>query len=360
MPALTARHARQLLDITECIYAAKDLEELARTLLPRTTRLAGAEEANLIVFNVHRKTSLSYAYPWSFFSAEMVSAWQQHMHEHPFLAYFRRTADGSTNTIANLVSQREWHRLALYNEFFRPVELEDGMGFTVQADWPEFVGLGVCRASWGFSSNERMLLDRLRPHVTQAWRNIQAFAQLRREAGAMNAALEALGGGAVDLDHTGRARFMSDGALRLLGRYFGDHSRLAQGHLPEKLRVWARRAQTKDPQTDVLSPRAPLVCDSAHGRLTVHLLASGTGYTLLLKEEPESVSAAALEGLGLTKRECEVLSWIAEGKTNADIAAILGLSELTVKRHAEDILRKLGVENRTAAAAVALRVAAAQ
>ena len=57
--------------------------------------------------------------------------------------------------------------------------------------------------------------------------------------------------------------------------------------------------------------------------------------------------------LGLTSREGEVLSWLSKGKTNRDIAQILGLSPRTVDKHLEQIYSKLGVENRTAAAAIA-------
>lgn len=59
--------------------------------------------------------------------------------------------------------------------------------------------------------------------------------------------------------------------------------------------------------------------------------------------------------LGLTVRESEVLSWLSKGKTNRDIAQILGLSPRTIDKHLEQIYAKLGVENRTAAAAVAVR-----
>ena len=52
----------------------------------------------------------------------------------------------------------------------------------------------------------------------------------------------------------------------------------------------------------------------------------------------------------LTPREREVLHWISEGKTNSAIAIILGISPATVKGYVEIILRKLSVENRTAAA----------
>jgi len=55
----------------------------------------------------------------------------------------------------------------------------------------------------------------------------------------------------------------------------------------------------------------------------------------------------------LTPRETEVLSWLAKGKTNRDIADILGMSPRTVNKHLEHIFEKLGVETRTAAAAIA-------
>ena len=59
-------------------------------------------------------------------------------------------------------------------------------------------------------------------------------------------------------------------------------------------------------------------------------------------------------GLGLTRREAEVLWWVGQGKTNPEIALILGLSAGTVKCHVERILNKLGCPTRTAAARLAL------
>jgi DNA-binding CsgD family transcriptional regulator len=53
----------------------------------------------------------------------------------------------------------------------------------------------------------------------------------------------------------------------------------------------------------------------------------------------------------LTVRERQVLEWVAAGKTNRDIAAILGAKPRTIEKHLERIYQKLGVETRTAAAA---------
>ena len=59
---------------------------------------------------------------------------------------------------------------------------------------------------------------------------------------------------------------------------------------------------------------------------------------------------------GLTVREAEVLSWITNGKSNRDIGTILNLSPRTINKHLEHIHRKLGVENRTSAAAMAINI----
>ncbi|MGH7958985.1 MAG: response regulator transcription factor, partial [Opitutaceae bacterium] len=52
---------------------------------------------------------------------------------------------------------------------------------------------------------------------------------------------------------------------------------------------------------------------------------------------------------GLTPRESEVLIWVAQGKTNPEVAAILGIRPYTVRTHLERIFVKLGVETRHAA-----------
>jgi DNA-binding NarL/FixJ family response regulator len=76
--------------------------------------------------------------------------------------------------------------------------------------------------------------------------------------------------------------------------------------------------------------------------------------------KPVFDSPVPLEALGLTPREAEVLLWIAQGKTNAEIGMIIEASTATVKKHVEHVLEKLGVENRQSAAVRALEALGAQ
>lgn len=72
--------------------------------------------------------------------------------------------------------------------------------------------------------------------------------------------------------------------------------------------------------------------------------------------QPNFDSPDPLAALGLTPRVAEVLLWVAQGKTNGEIASILGISESTVKKHLLEIFAKLGVETRSAATRHALEV----
>lgn len=74
------------------------------------------------------------------------------------------------------------------------------------------------------------------------------------------------------------------------------------------------------------------------------------------KLKPDFSSPRPLEPLGLTPREAEVLLWVAQGKSNGDIAVILSMAEATVKKHMGSIMEKLGVESRTSATVRAIEV----
>ena len=88
--------------------------------------------------------------------------------------------------------------------------------------------------------------------------------------------------------------------------------------------------------------RARLERQRAHARQTRDEVAN-------VQLKPDFSSAVPLERLQLTPREAEVLLWVAQGKSNADIALILGMAEKTVKTHLGTVFAKLGVESRTAA-----------
>jgi DNA-binding response OmpR family regulator len=103
-----------------------------------------------------------------------------------------------------------------------------------------------------------------------------------------------------------------------------------------------------------LSPGAVV---EAAGLTLNHLGACGPSeYLFELLETTRAIAPEEVlrQDFGLTSREAEVLIWLVRGKSNRDIATILNLSPRTVDKHLEAVFRKLGVENRTSAVALAV------
>ncbi|MEN0035584.1 MAG: response regulator [Cellvibrio sp.] len=86
-------------------------------------------------------------------------------------------------------------------------------------------------------------------------------------------------------------------------------------------------------------------------------LIDGKEYLLRLTNphKPADDTHSLKQQFSVTGREADVLLWIANGKTNREIGQILEMSPRTVNKHLEQIFKKLGVENRTSAAAVAIK-----
>ncbi len=110
---------------------------------------------------------------------------------------------------------------------------------------------------------------------------------------------------------------------------------------------------------EALSQGADLIVATPEGG-SLRFIAIGRAVSgdLLVRVAAGSANPGALlaQELAVSDREGEVLAWLARGKSNRDIAEILGLSPRTVTKHVEQIFAKLGVENRTSAAALAIRV----
>ena len=86
-----------------------------------------------------------------------------------------------------------------------------------------------------------------------------------------------------------------------------------------------------------------------------NLVCGGDWLIIMQEVSDESVIEAMALSFKLTPREAEVLYWVVKGKINRDIGEIVGSSPMTVKKHLEHVFAKLGVETRTAAAAMAMR-----
>jgi DNA-binding NarL/FixJ family response regulator len=175
------------------------------------------------------------------------------------------------------------------------------------------------------------VLARLATHLRNAH-----VSRLAREA------VDVAGLGVLLLDRQGRIAWRSPQAMRWLQQALGPQDD------ESALRAWLQQAVQHG---EALAPLAE------GQQLQARYLGPGAPGEVMVLLRPVAAAADAahkrLSGAALTPRETEVLSWLAKGKTNRDIADILGMSPRTVNKHLEHIFEKLGVETRTAAAAIA-------
>lgn len=161
----------------------------------------------------------------------------------------------------------------------------------------------------------------------------------------------------IVLKGDGRIQLATGRSRLWLEEYFGIPAWLTN-HLPKALKYWVKQREAPLGGGDgARSPREPLVVEREGKRLVVRLLSDWGQSLLLLEEHRTTLGPAALDSLGLSRREAEVLRWVALGKTNVEVGGLLRLSPRTVQKHLEHIYRALGVETRTAAAVRMLQAA---
>jgi DNA-binding CsgD family transcriptional regulator len=325
-------------------WFARRVTELLPSLVPAEVTVYAEIDLRAGAIRFNQEALDALAWP------EALAVFTRHARELPLYSAYRRGA-GSAAKISDYLSPRQFERTAIYNEFYRPLGVRHHMAKGLPGPPGVIAGIGVLRAARDFAERDRVILDLLRPHLNHAYENARAVGELREELALLRDGLEAVERGLIALTASGRPAVISGRAFRLLERYVGP---VKGDRLPASIAAWLA-AQAAPPGAGE-PPRVPtaLIVDAGDRRLVVRQITQGGARFLLLTEEVLAPRPEALEPLGLSRREAEVLAWLAEGKANAEIATILGISARTVDKHLERIYQKLGVEGRTAAVAVAL------
>lgn len=244
--------------------------------------ISKAIPCNVIAYNKIDPLNQQFVYhqlPQGYVSPEDAAVYETYMHEHPCInvlypsymvehpfkksienrlgraqpSYIRHP-EGAAIKISDLLTNNQFHRLGLYNEFFRKCDVEFQIAVPLACRPDVLEGIAVNRDGKDFTERDRLMLNLLAPHIIKAYDNAVAVSSVR----------------------------------------------------------WSVQASA-DSRTEAINE--------------------------------------------LTLRESEVLRWLAQGKSNAEIARILNISIDTIKKHMMKIYQKLGVENRTTAALLAANLA---
>jgi DNA-binding CsgD family transcriptional regulator len=202
---------------------------------------------------------------------------------------------------------------------------------------------------WGtWTERDRLILNLLQPHLIQAYQIANSFQQQQQQFVQFQQSIDQ--SGMIVLDRTGAVQWMTAQAEQWLCQYFSHFHSLTQ--LPETLQSWLNH-QTACLNTtgDVPSAFLPLRIQQQDCQLVIRLTIEPAAeqYILLLAEEKTLSLLATLQLLGLSQREAEVLFGVIQGQDTKAIAHHLQINSSTVRKHLENIYRKLNVQSRTEA-----------
>jgi DNA-binding CsgD family transcriptional regulator len=262
-----------------------------------------------------------------------------------------------------------FYRTEGYNEVFGKLGRYDGAQISLQED-----GIAVghypiwhTRNQRPFDREDLVFLKAVAPPITHALKVAQTLDRTAAESPTDFVPLELWGQGVILLDRSGDLVAIDEIAraiFRNLATFDGVlPDAFLASPISDGLKYITQIINDVFYESSLVSG-LPLVRFYSHWtgaqlKLRGVLLTAGDGreYVNVLVERGEGRESRRRRTIyrwGLTAREAHILDWVAEGKTNSEIATIVGASKLTVKKHLEHIIQKLGVETRTAAAAILL------
>ncbi len=363
METLTSTDWNRTLDFCRQLYIPCSLDEFPSQVLSALSNLSDAEIFLYTSFNIQKPmTAHCYTFPVMEIGEKMesLSVDPRTLTTHPAVNNYWKTHNKQVHAISDIVSEQDLHRIEpWYTDYFQHFGIKDELGFILEMpSRPEsssfhrvqdLLALVLCRDRRNFTEHDRLMLGLIQPHLKQAYENVVAFNHLQYQLTQKDQATEQAG--IIVLSVDGDFKWMTQRAGTLLHQYFPPSE--AHISLPDLLQRWVKQQCSDQSQTGLsTAPPSPLRIERNSSRLTVRLSYGARTeriYLLLEETQLERYSPNSLEILGLTKREAEVLFWIAKDQCTKEIAKNLGISDRTVKKHLEHIYEKLGVQTRTGA-----------
>ena len=264
---------------------------------------------------------------------------QELVHQHPLINRQLQSPDFAVHKISDFLRQEDYHRLELYQEVYRRLGVEYQIAASIRTEPERVTAFALSRRQKDYTERDRAILEMLRPHLVVAFNNLALARENMAIQDTTTLALNELASATIIVNSQGRILYHTGPGLQWIGA-------ASPGVLPPKISGWLNPAAARP-------ARRVMHLASAAGEIQIRAVPTNSPERLLLvltRENARPLPHAATEDFGLSQRQLEVAGWICQGKTNAEIAIILGLSPRTVQKHIEHIFEKTGVGSRMALA----------
>jgi len=351
----TSIDASQLEACLKALYRLQTVDEFIVTMMREIPKLVASDHTSFNEINLQERRMFAVM---DTPEGQMIvdrhrAAYDKHFTDNPLVGHFLTPGSQAVAKISDYMNREEWHATDIYKKFYSKFGDLHQMVVSVPTNSDTFVGIALNRLDRDFTEEDRDILLFLQPYLGQAYANAVEHTRTLGMLDSHNRALTWLEKGVVEVDSARRPTYVSPLARHYLNDFF-PNAHLDRNRLPQEVEDWLGGQASRETPEGPYMP-VPLVCQRDIGQVTVSILPRESetpdgGLTLLVECALVGQSSRALEKLGLSSREADVLFWLAQGKSNPEIAIILGITAPTVKKHIEAIFRKLNVSNRTEAA----------
>jgi len=350
MKHLSHREMEALLSSLALLYSDIEPETLPERALTVVNNLISNEFLAFDFFNLNIEHTGKHWYSLpDMISEDELEIFVNFVREHPFSPEIPGKLLRESMTISDFLSDQEFHKTGIYNEFYKLYRIDHQLCVSLSDSPDSVITCALSRTKRDFSEHEQALLTLLAPHLTNALCSAQAIERARQNEERFMSIIESLSNGVISLNKDKEVQFISEQSRKLLEKYF-NREKVGDKNLPEDLLRWISEYDFFNNKEQIINLPPPFIIEGENSLLRISLMfnSSTNEVTLILEEKP-LLTASILMYLGLTKREAEILFFIAKGKSDKEIAFLCRISQHTVQKHVQHIYQKLGVETRTAA-----------
>ena len=173
-----------VLDYVREVHAIESMRDFPRRAMAGICHLIDTDMLTYNEIDTQRKRAYMVEEPVGAINPSQFATFERLSHQHPLINHYARTGESRPRKISDFISLAEFRRLDLYQEFFRVVAVSYQMAVTIPSANGLVIGIAVNRNRRDFSERDRSMLDLVRPHLAQAYRNLLERTAIQERADA--------------------------------------------------------------------------------------------------------------------------------------------------------------------------------
>ncbi len=338
--------------LCQSLQDAQSFSEVAEMISSQMPPLVGAEDLSFIVFDNDGMVDSIFGHgPIASRMRNKMEKTRLHAPGHPVMSRHDLWHPGELGfAVSDFMDPEEYRECEFNREVKGELASEDALFGRAVTSHDRQTLMTACRLQGTFSSTEREIFDVLLYTVRAVLEKIAGGNLEHQVMQYLLTTRTNAPNGFFLLKTNHEVLPLNNDAVQITESWWGVDEAVRELDMDTVLRIGNELHQAWE---DPITARFKKVeLDLGGGMMSIYAIQKINGeviFILPIAGGPESMAGSELVAEVLTRRQREIMDWIAEGKTSAEVAIILDISPRTVEKHLEAVFQRLGVENRIAA-----------